>query len=184
MPGLKFRVLLDSLTDKEVFRDIIVNDSDNYETLYRTITEAFGLSNDEMASFFVSDHEWNKGKEITLMDMSFGDEEEVPEIMSENIIRYHLESPKQRYILVYDFLNMWIFLLEIQEILSNDVDAPQIVLSVGEVPSEILEKSAANLDKLSFNTELNDSEFGDMDMGDYDDGFSEEDFDNIDDYEL
>src|SRR5690554_165339 len=80
MAGLKFRILLDSIEDKEIFRDILISDDLNFEHFYNTILDAFGLPNDQMASFFVSDEDWNKGEEISLMDMSFGsnDEEESP----------------------------------------------------------------------------------------------------------
>jgi hypothetical protein len=107
MPGLKFRVLLDSVKEEEVFRDIVVNDDQTFESFYQNILTAFDFSDDQMASFFVSDSDWNKGKEISLMDMSFGadDSEDAPIQMTDLMIRQCLQDPKQRFILIYDFLN-------------------------------------------------------------------------------
>lgn len=181
MPGLKFRVLLDSLKDHEIFRDIEVNDDADFESFYKCIIESFDLANDQMASFFVSDHEWSKGKEVTLMDMSFDASEETTDIMSETTIRQFIESPKQRFILVYDFLNMWIFLIELQEILSHNVEAPKATLKVGEIPKELKEGNISNLDEINFETDkLDDSD----DYSDYSNGFSDEDFENIDDLDI
>ena len=54
MAGLKFRVLLDSDRNEEVFRDILINDSDNFESFYTAIINAFRFQGEEMASFYVS----------------------------------------------------------------------------------------------------------------------------------
>lgn len=181
MPGLKFRVLLDSLKDYEVFRDIEVNDDADFESFYSCIIDSFGLNNDQMASFFVSDHEWSKGKEVTLMDMAFDPDEVSAEIMKDTTIRQFIESPKQRFILVYDFLNMWIFLIELQEILSHTVESPKITLKVGDIPQGLKEGSISNLDEINFETEkLDDAD----DYLDYENGFSEDDFENIDDLDI
>lgn len=51
MPGLKFRVLLDSDKNEEIFRDILIADSDNFESLYNAIMKAFKFKGDQMASF-------------------------------------------------------------------------------------------------------------------------------------
>lgn len=180
MPGLKFRVLLDSLKDHEIFRDIEVNDDADFESFYTCIIDSFGLKNDQMASFFVSDHEWSKGKEVTLMDMAFDPDEET-DIMKDITIRQVVESPNQRFILVYDFLNMWIFLIELQEILNDPVEIPKVTLKVGEIPQGLKEGSITNLDEISFETEkLDDLD----DYSDYSNGFSEDDFENIDDLDI
>lgn len=187
MPSLKFRVLLDTLKDHEVFRDIVVSDSDNFESFYTCIIESFGFENNEMASFFVSDHEWNKGEEISLMDMSFGDMDDAPKTMKNSIIRHSLESPKQRLLLVYDFLNMWIFLIELQEILDEDVPQPKVVLSVGEITAQMKKEGNESLNAVQFETDKLESdskfELGAFD-DDFDDDYLSEDFDNIDDLDI
>lgn len=184
MPGLKFRVLVDSLKDHEVFRDIIINDDASFESLYTCILDSFGFDNNEMASFFVSDHEWNKGEEISLMDLSFGEQEDAPKTMSDTLIRHTLESPKQRYILVYDFLNMWFFLLELQEVLSEEVDTPSVVLSVGEITEDMRKEGNKSSEGLQFETEKMDIST-DFDFGeDFDDDYLSDGFENIDDLDL
>ena len=70
MAGLKFRVLLDSNDKNEVFRDILISDNDNFESFYHAILNAYQFSDDQMASFYMSNDMWDKGHEISLFDMS------------------------------------------------------------------------------------------------------------------
>lgn len=176
MPALKFRVLLDSSNDSEVFRDIIINDNENFESFFKVILESFDLDNNQMASFFVSDHEWNKGDEITLMDMGF-DEDNPPQTMTESILLHHIESPKQRFILVYDFLNMWIFLVELQEILDEAVESSIVSMKVGNVPEELQSNDENKIQDINFTTDKMD------DFDDFDD-FDISEFENIDDLDI
>ena len=183
MPGLKFRVLLDSVKEQEVFCDIVVNDDQTFEAFYQSILKAFDFSNDQMASFFVSDTDWNKGEELSLMDMSFGsgDEEEAPAEMSDLMIRERVQDPKQRFILVYDFLNMWIILIELQEIMSEEVSESKVFLKVGEIPEKMRKEVTDALENMQFETEISD-DLKDFDFDD--DDFSGGEFENIDDFDI
>lgn len=183
MPSFKFRVLLDSVKEQEIFRDIVVNDDTTFEEFYTTIISSFDFSNDQMASFFVSNEDWDKGDEITLMDMSFGDDEHSTMIMSQERIGSFIETDEQRFLLVYDFLNMWICLIELQEIFSERVAQPHVVLKVGDIPEDLRSKGPESLEDLQFDSiQLDDDD--DYGLDDFDDEFSSEDFDNIDDYDL
>ena len=53
MPGLKFRILLDSHKNEEVFHDILVSEDENFESLFKSIIKAFEFRGDQMASFYV-----------------------------------------------------------------------------------------------------------------------------------
>ncbi|RYM30804.1 hypothetical protein ERX46_17130 [Brumimicrobium glaciale] len=183
MAGLKFRILLDSVKNTEVFRDILINDDFNFEHFYNTILDAFGFSNDQMASFFVSDQDWNKGEEISLMDMSFGqiDEEEAPVEMNSLQLKERISDPKQRFILVHDFLSMWIFLIELHEITDEEVEHPQLILEVGDIPQEMMDKGHKNLENMKFETDRDPNA---EDFDDFDDEFGNGQFDNIDDYDI
>jgi hypothetical protein len=137
MPGLKFRVLLDSKENQEVFRDILIKDTDNFESFYNSIIHSFDLSGKEMASFYVSNDNWDKGQEISLLDLHFGDEvAESSPIMKNSIIKDYIEEPDQKFIFIYDFLNMWIFLVELIGYENNEPDIPELILSIGEPPTE------------------------------------------------
>ena len=66
----RFRVVLDNDTEEDIFRDIEILETDTMEDLHNTITQSFGFDGMEMASFYVSDDEWNQGEEIAMMDIS------------------------------------------------------------------------------------------------------------------
>ena len=161
----KIRVILD--TKEDVIRTILVEDNLNLEDLHLTIAKSFGFGGQEMASFYRTDTEWNQGEEIPLFNM-----EEVGEGISMQtcILNDTLSEENDKLIYVYDFLNMWTFYVEVIEISTeNKADLPQIILTVGEIPSEAPEKE--------FVAEKLDDGFGDEDDIDDEFGHFDDDFD-------
>ena len=66
-----------------------------------------------MASFYVSNENWDKGEEISLLDLSEGEESSNLKIMKNTRINECLFDTDQKFILIYDFMKMWIFLIEL-----------------------------------------------------------------------
>ena len=182
MAGLKFRVLLDTEKDEEIFRDILISDTDNFESFYMSIIAAFRFQGQEMASFYVSNDAWDKGHEINLMDMSYGDEDVdgLPNVMKDAIIKDFLEEPDQKFILVYDFMRMWIFLIELIGYEKEGPEAPQILLAMGMAPPE--DSKPAENEQL-FAGELDEPDEDEFGFNDFDDDISDEDYSSFDDYE-
>ncbi len=183
MGTYKFRVLLDNTTGEEIFRDIKINQDASFIEFFDVIIKSFYFRGDQMASFYISNDTWDKGKEITLMDMGMNEGVNSPSIMSETIIKDTVISENQKFILVYDFLKMWIFLIELVDINNNEIlDEPSIDISIGIAPEE-------DSRKVDFDTSFSDTS---LELGDeLDDIFSEfgdEDdfggFENIDDIDI
>lgn len=132
----RFRVLIDDAS--EAVRDIEIGDGQTFLEFHQAIKEAFGFKGDEMASFYVSDAEWNKGIEVPLADMGFGDDGKVPLMMHEVQVGDHVREPDQRFVYAYDFLQMWMFMVE--RIGTGDPDPaltyPRVALSIGKAPGE------------------------------------------------
>ena len=167
MAGLKFRVLLDSQDKAEVFRDILIADNDNLESFYRAIVDAYQFSHEQMASFYVSNNEWDKGHEIALFDMSFGDDDQrIPDVMSTTTVEEFIEVKDQKFILVHDFMRMWIFLIELIGYQEETPERPTVKLSVGNAPAEDSKEG----DILQFET---DSENPDEDEEEDEFGFND-----------
>jgi len=171
MVGLKFRVLLDSKSKNEVFRDILISDSDNFESFYKAILQAYNFTEDQMASFYMSNHNWDKGFEISLVDMTYGEDDSqiLPGIMSECTIKEYIQDPDQKMILVHDFLRMWMFLVELIGIEKEAPEQPKLILSVGDAPAED-SRTQENAD-LQFETESemeDEDEEDEFDFGEYD----------------
>ena len=176
MPGLKFRILLDTKNNEEIFHDILVSDGENFETFFQTIINSFEFKGDQMASFYVSNENWDKGEEISLLDMTEGEESQV-QIMKDTKIRDHLSDPDQKFILVYDFLKMWIFLIELIGVQEETPDAPQLVLSVGTNPKEDSKELSDDFQMIS--ESMDDMEEDDFGFNDFEDGFSDDDLNSL-----
>ncbi len=161
----RFRVILD--TEEDVFRDIEIEQEATLEQFHNVITQSFGFDGTEMASFYISDDQWNQGEEISLFDMSDGNQP--VRLMNETTLIdvAHEASPKLIYI--YDFLSMWTFLVELAEIAEyeNGREYPNIMFVHGQLPDNAPEKEF----KADVNDEENESF---MDLDEYDDlGFDE-----------
>lgn len=161
----KIRAILD--VKKDVIRDILIDSSENLETLHKEIATAFGFNGQEMASFYRADNEWNQGEEIPLFDMS---EDTEPITMQSCILKETLIDKGDKLIYVYDFMSMWTFFIELSEIrTTTEFDLPKVVFAFGDVPETAPEKE--------FIAEKLDDDFGFED-----DDF--ESFENIDDYDF
>lgn len=165
----RFRVILD--TEEDVFRDIEIEQDASLEQFHNVITQSFGFDGTEMASFYISDDQWNQGEEISLFDMSEGSQS--TRLMNETslIDVAHEASPKLLYI--YDFLSMWTFMIELAEIAEyeNEMEYPNIMFVHGQIPDQAPNKEFV-ADESDQYTDESSEEF--MDPDEYDDlGFDE-----------
>ncbi len=180
MGALKFRVLLDSEKNQEIFRDIQINEDENFETFYRVILNSFRFEGQEMGSFYISNDDWDKGHEIGLLDMRYSDEDEgLTSVMKEAKISDFIAAPDQKIILVYDFLRMWIFLIELIEKHPDSIAQPTVSLSVGIAPPEDSRQIQDEAFLLEEEAELED----DLDEEDYEDGYNDEDLSSYEEYD-
>ena len=135
----RFRAILDHDNKEDIFRDIEIRKTDTFEDLFNVLTQSFGFDGSEMASFYISDDQWQQGQEIALFDM--GENEDI-RLMNETIIEDIVDEDQTKLIFVYDFLNMWTFLVELGEIVeeTQGTDYPNLMFVCGQVPSEAPEK--------------------------------------------
>lgn len=159
----RFRVVLDNDTDEDIFRDLEIRETDTLEDLHNAITQSFGFDGMEMASFYVSNDEWEQGEEISMFDVGEGSES--PRLMNETELSSVVDENQTKLIYVYDFLSMWTFYVELAEIVeeAEGTDYPNLMYVHGQIPDSAPEKNfeAENLDDLDdFDNDL---------MGGYDD---------------
>ncbi len=165
----KFRAILD--TKDDVFRDIAIEKTATLEDLHNAIVNAFGFDGNEMASFYMCSDDWvQEEEEIPMFDT--GDVPGEMRTMSQFILEDNLDAYHTKIIYVYDFLNMWTFLVELAAIeeKEDDLTYPALLFSHGEIPQEA--------DDLSFEAEGGfDDDFDDDDIFSGDDSFDEMGFD-------
>ena len=162
----RFRIVLDNDSEDDIFRDIEIRETDSFEDLHNTITQSFGFDGSEMASFYISDNDWNQGEEISLFDMSDGLNK--TKLMGNTVLKDLIHEDQTKLIYVYDFLSMWTFYVELGEIVdeADGTDYPNLMFVHGQVPDEAPNKQfeAENLD----------------DFNDFEDDIDVEDYDNLD----
>lgn len=159
----RFRIILDHMTEEDIFRDIEIRKTDTLEDLHNTITQSFGFDGAEMASFYVSDEEWNQGEEISLFDMSEGGNS--VRLMHETLLEDIVDTERTKLIYVYDFLNMWTFFVELGEIVeeAEGTDYPNLMFVHGQIPVEAPEKTFEAEDPMDLD------EFDNLKIDDYED---------------
>lgn len=136
MTVLKFRVVLD--TKNDVFRDIEILSDQTFEEFHVAILKAFDFTGDKMASFYMSDEEWSKGQEITLVDMGEPGQENGPLLMEKTTLDDMIVEENEKIVYVYDFLVMWCFYVElVDEFKSNpERSYPRVSMKFGDAPRE------------------------------------------------
>jgi hypothetical protein len=161
----KFRVILDAKED--IFRDIAIEKEATLEDLHNTIVNAFGFDGSEMASFYTCDDEWNQEDEIPLFDT--GDVPGEIRIMNNFILEDNLDKYQSKIIYVYDFFNMWTFLVELAAIEEKEQGEtyPTLLFSHGELPEEAPDKKFE-----AEEGEMNEED-EDLDMFEGDDSFED-----------
>ena len=125
------RIILDHTND--IFRDILISSEDTLEQLHHAIVSAFKLNAEEMAAFYLTNEEWEQGEEISLLSMQEGSHE-----MKDITISAIFNKEDSRLLYIQDFLTMWRFMIEVEELLekSTQKKLPATVLSFGEMPGE------------------------------------------------
>ncbi|GAA4319508.1 hypothetical protein GCM10023115_46030 [Pontixanthobacter gangjinensis] len=159
----RFRVILDA--DEDVFRDIEMLQESTLEDLHNTIVQSFGFDGTEMASFYISDDEWNQGEEIHQFDMS-GHDTSI-KLMNETSLDSILSEKQTKLIYVYDFLKMWTFFVELGQIaeIEEGRDYPNLMYVHGQIPDSAPEKEFKGEDEGLLNGDFDD----DFDTDGYDD---------------
>jgi len=147
----------------DVIRDIEINSTSNLEELHYAIVSAYELDRNELASFYITNDQFELLQEIPLFSLE--DKENSMLGMSDIILSSILKEEGTQLLYVYDFMKMWRFLITLTEITEDEITISKCVKSLGIMPK--------NAPEISFKTE---KEF---------DPFNEafNDFDEFKDYE-
>ncbi len=165
----KFRVILD--TEEDIFRDIAILDTDTLEDLHNAIFNAFGFDGNEMASFYTCDNNWEQGDEIPLFDT--GEEPGEVSTMQSFMLNSLLHEEQTKIIYVYDFLNMFTFLVELAAISEVEPTStyPELLYVHGTI---------TDIDNKTFEADFDQENIYD----EYEDEYDEDDLDMFSDEEF
>jgi len=182
----KFRVLFES--KEEIFRDIEIKSTQNFFEFHDMIVAAFDFDNSQMASFYLSNDQWDKGQEITLFDMQMNEDETTdPVLVMEDIqLKTQVTGLGEHFLYSYDFLDMKSFFIELLSIENEKPGTfyPKVVYSQGEIPKPEPEEEVVEVDKSKMSEEeLANQLLAEAGFGDDGDEMGEDQFDSLDDYE-
>src|SRR6201992_1635303 len=110
MAILKFRVYFEE--DDSVYRDVAIRHTQNFLQLHQAILKAYEFDNKHQATFYRSNDNWQRGREISLekYDKPYKAE---PLLMEATTIGSEIRDPNQKFIYTYDFTRNWGFLVEL-----------------------------------------------------------------------
>ena len=136
MPVLKFRVYWEE--DESVYRDIAIKPNQTFLHFHQSILQAFEFDTKHKATFFRSNDNWLRGREI-ILEKDTTPRKAEPMLMSDTPIAAAVKDPNQKFIYLYDFAKNWTFLVELIGVSKDEnakVTYPTCVRKEGLAPSQ------------------------------------------------
>lgn len=152
----RFKVIFEDYD--EVIRVIDIKSTQTFFNLHVAIQDSILFDKSQLASFYLSDDQWKKGYEITLDDMhtteDMADENYIPTpIMKESRLCDFINDPHQKFVYVFDFLNMWTLYVELTDIIMSEnpkLTYPAVTKSIGLAPKQHIDKKFTLVDDDEF----------------------------------
>ncbi len=136
MAVLKFRIYFEE--DDSVYRDVAVKQTQSFLQLHQVILKAYEFDNKHAATFYRSNDQWQRGREISLekYDKEY---KAAPLLMAETAVGSEIRNPNQRFIYTYDFVKNWNFQVELIKVEKEEnpkLDYPVVIRTEGIAPSQ------------------------------------------------
>lgn len=126
--ALVLRCVMD--TESTVFRDVRVADDQLLQDTHNFLLEAFGLTQGEMATFYITDENWNALDEVPMIDF----EGKGGRSMENTTIGELMDAPGDTLVWVADLFTMHSFMIELVRLEEWHGGKPQVLVRLGEVP--------------------------------------------------
>ena len=136
MAILRFRIYWED--DDSVYRDVAIKHTQSFFDLHSAILKSFEFDSMHKATFYRSNDNWLRGREISLekYDKEYKAE---PLIMADTLIGTEISNPNQKFIYEYDFNKFWHFMVElitVDKTENNKLVYPCCVRTEGIAPSQ------------------------------------------------
>jgi len=116
-----FRIISDENPD--FIRDLVADGSDTFLDFHRVLQKELGYDPNQLASFFLTNHQWEKEQEITLIDM-MPDPGVSSYIMDQVTLGEHISQLNQRMLYIFDFFSDRALFIEVLDI--SDQVSPRL----------------------------------------------------------
>ena len=141
MAILRFRVYFEE--DDSIYRDIAIRHTQTFFDLHLAILKSFEFDNKHGATFYRSNDNWQRGREISL-EVYNKTYKAAPLLMKDTTIGSEIRDPNQKFIYVYDLQKNWSFQVALINVTKEEnakLTYPAIVRTEGIPPSQYGTKS-------------------------------------------
>ncbi len=107
-----FRIISDE--NPEFFRDLVAGGTDTFLDFHNVLQKELGYDPTQLASFFITNVQWEKEQEITLIDM-MQEPGLTSYIMDKVTLEEHIKELNQRMLYIFDFFSERAFFIELIE---------------------------------------------------------------------
>lgn len=166
-----YRFILVSDEADGFYREIKIDSEATFLDFHNAILSSVGYPDDQMTSFFICEDNWEKCEEITREEMDTRSDED-SWVMSSTRISEFVEDEGQRLIYIFDPLAERCFFIELKEVSSGRISAPECSRKKGDAPKQTIDFE--ELAKAQPVIDTGESFYGDDDFDDEDldrDGF-------------
>ena len=129
----QYQIKILSNESESFIMNIVAHDTLTFLDLHQGIQKALDYDPLQMASFFLSNDNWEKNTEITVINM----EEEKALLMEDSLLGDYIKEENQKLLYVYDFFSERAFFLFITKI--EEIEEAVFSINVkGDVPLQII----------------------------------------------
>ena len=137
MAILRFRVYWED--DDSIYRDVVIRHTQTFADLHSSILKSYEFDSKHKATFYRSNDNWLRGREISLE--KYDDKTYVvePLIMTDIAMGSEVKDPNQKFIYVYDFNKFWTFRVELINVDKEEnkkITYPSCIRTEGIAPSQ------------------------------------------------
>ena len=137
MAILRFRIYWED--DDSIYRDVVIKHTQNFADLHLCILKSFEFDSKHKATFYRSNDNWLRGREISLEKYDDKAYKVDPLIMTEVTMGSEIKDPNQKFVYVYDFNKFWTFSVELINVDKEEnkkLTYPVCIRTEGIAPSQ------------------------------------------------
>ncbi len=137
MAILRFRVYWED--DESIYRDVVIKHTQNFSDLHQCILKSYEFDSKHKATFYRSNDNWLRGREISLEKYEDKTYKVDPLLMAETVLGSEIKDPNQKFIYVYDFNKLWTFMVELINVDKEEnkkLSYPSCIRTEGIAPSQ------------------------------------------------
>jgi hypothetical protein len=132
----KFTILSDEVDN--FVREIAIDPEATFFDFHNAILDSVKYEKNQMTSFFICSDDWEKGQEVTLVEMESSSEYDNL-VMDKTKLEDLISEENQKLIYVFDMMADRVFFMELTEIVPRKTqDRPVCLTSEGNPPVQIM----------------------------------------------